>query len=439
MLVGSIEPENPEESPKFIQVFFNSKNEKEAILKTAKNAGIRDVKKKHMEWLTTLHRWIKHYNPIYKVYQQVKDFTPSEEQQQDVKLVFTSHVPMNVDGDPRTFIDPNESSGPVCISNELGAIIDTSNSDNDNETYKHDIVIKKIGEGVKAVDSQHRMKEPLMYPLLFPHGTQGFGKDVYQHQRESTRRDGSTYHKRVTGHEYLKHRLYRRDNEHDMYLRHGRLTQEWILSSYLHVEKKNLDYLRLNQDKLKAGNYKEVKAAMAAKKLGQAGTHVILPSSYRGSPRDNIQRYCDAMAVVRSLGKPSYFITMTCNPKWKEIVDNLPYGLKAHECPDLVARVFNIKLNALLDDLTKEHVLGKVKGYTYVIEFQKRGLPHAHILLIMEDQDTPKRPEHYDRVVTAEFSDDPEVREVQAEYMYHHCDKRCQNDTGRGGDCYCSK
>ena len=133
---------------------------------------------------------------------------------------------MNVDGDPRTFIDPIESSGPVCISNELGAIIDTSNSDNDNETYKHDIVIKKIGEGVKAVDSQHRMKEPLMYPLLFPHGTQGFGKDVYQHQRESTRRDGSIYYKRVTGHEYLKHRLYRRDNEYDMYLRHGRLTQE---------------------------------------------------------------------------------------------------------------------------------------------------------------------------------------------------------------------
>ena len=65
---------------------------------------------------------------------------------------------MNVDGDPRTFIDPNESTGPICISNELGAIIDTSKSDNGE--YKHDIVIKKIGEGVKAVDSQHRMKEP---------------------------------------------------------------------------------------------------------------------------------------------------------------------------------------------------------------------------------------------------------------------------------------
>ena len=173
--------------------------------------------------------------------------------------------------------------------------------------------------------------------------------------------------------------------------------------------------------------------------MGQAGTHVILPSTYKGSPRDNIQRYCDAMAVVRELGKPSYFITMTCNPEWKEIVDHLPNGLEAHDCPDLVARVFNMKLNALLNDLLKKNVMGKVKGHTYVIEFQKRGLPHAHILMIMVDQDDPKCPEQYDCAVTAEFHDDPEVRQVQAKRMYHRCRKSCENDTGRGGKCGCTK
>ena len=118
---------------------------------------------------------------------------------------------------------------------------------------------------------------------------------------------------------------------------------------------------------MKEGLYKDVKAAMATKKLGMAETHVILPSSYKGSPRDNIQKYY-AMAVVRALGKPSYFITMTCNPKWKEIVDNLPNGLKARECPDLVSRVFNIKLKSLLDDLNKKHVLGKPKCYRVLQE-----------------------------------------------------------------------
>jgi hypothetical protein len=429
VLVGAVEPAEPDGRSNYIQVFFNSNNEEEAILRTCQNSHV-DPTRKNIEWVTSLHRWIRHNNPIYHAYQQVNDFIPGHEDE-DVKLIFTTHVPVNVDGDPRTFSDPNEASGPVSISNELGVIIDTSHSGHGE--YKHDIVIKKRGNGLSCIRSRHRMKEPMLYPLLFPYGTQGYGDSVYLRQRASTDRRGRTYYKAITGHQYLKHRLYRRDDSHDLHLRHGRLTQEWILSSYLQVEENNLNFLRYNQDKLKAGKYKEVQRAMEANRLGIAGRHIILPSTYRGSPRDNVQRYCDAMAVVRDLGKPSYFITMTCNPKWREIVESLPNGLKAYECPDLVARVFNIKLNELLRDLTIKHVMGRVKGYTYVIEFQKRGLPHAHILLIMEDKDTPKCAEQYDCGVTAEFSDNPEVRKLQARHMYHRCDKRCQTDTGRGG------
>ena len=45
--------------------------------------------------------------------------------------------------------------------------------------------------------------------------------------------------------------------------------------------------------------------------------------------------------------------------------------------PDLVARVFKFKLDALLDDIEKHHVLGKPIAKIHVIEFQKRGLPHT--------------------------------------------------------------
>lgn len=43
-------------------------------------------------------------------------------------------------------------------------------------------------------------------------------------------------------------------------------------------------------------------------------------------------------------------------------------------------RVFNIKLKALLQDLRNGDSLGGAKAMYifYVIEFQKRGLPHAH-------------------------------------------------------------
>jgi hypothetical protein len=55
--------------------------------------------------------------------------------------------------------------------------------------------------------------------------------------------------------------------------------------------------------------------------------------------------------------------------------------------PDLVARVFKQKKDQLMNDLIVGEVLGKVVAHMHVIEFQKRGLPHAHILLILAAQD----------------------------------------------------
>ena len=115
------------------------------------------------------------------------------------------------------------------------------------EKYNHDIVVKKIGRGISRIDSAHRMKEPLMYPLLFPYGTPGYGFKAYFHQRKRT--------KKITAHEYLNYRLYRRDTAHDMHLQHGKLTQEWILSSYLQIEKQRMDWLRYNQGRLRADKY----------------------------------------------------------------------------------------------------------------------------------------------------------------------------------------
>ena len=58
-----------------------------------------------------------------------------------------------------------------------------------------------------------------------------------------------------------------------------------------------------------------------------------------------------------------------------------------------------------MDDLLKKNVLGKIKTHTTTTEWQKRGLTHAHILLLMEDQDKLKAPEKIDRVVSAEIPD----------------------------------
>ena len=97
------------------------------------------------------------------------------------------------------------------------------------------------------------------------------------------------------------------------------------------------------------------------------------------------------MAICRKFHKPDYFITMTCNPHWPEIEAELKEGQKAQDRPDLVARVFKLKKDQLLRDLKKNGVLGKTVADIYVIEFQKRGLPHAHILIILANQDRTAR------------------------------------------------
>ena len=125
--------------------------------------------------------------------------------------------------------------------------------------------------------------------------------------------------------------------------------------------------------------------------------------------------YQDGMAIVRVFGKPDLFITVTCNPSWPEIKEALLPGQTAQDRPELISRVFNMKLKAIFNDILKEDIFGKVLAYLYTIEFQKRGLPHAHVLLILARPYKPKTAADYDTIVSAEIPDknrDPNTYET---------------------------
>jgi hypothetical protein len=77
--------------------------------------------------------------------------------------------------------------------------------------------------------------------------------------------------------------------------------------------------------------------------------------------------------------------------------------------------LFPAKLQALIKDLKTETIFGDVIGRVHTIEFQKQGLPHAHILLMMRGPFRPRTAEDVDRVVSAEIPDpvqDPELYQV---------------------------
>ena len=129
------------------------------------------------------------------------------------------------------------------------------------------------------------------------------------------------------------------------------------------------------------------------------------PSTYKGRSRNLQQLFQDGMAVIREYGKPDFFITVTCNPQWPEIVEELK-DIKNHgDKLPIIARVFKLKLQAIMDDILNKQILGKHVAMMYVIEFQKRGLPHAHILIILDDISKPRTTDDFDRIVSAEIPD----------------------------------
>ncbi|KAL4619591.1 hypothetical protein ACB092_06G090900 [Castanea dentata] len=115
------------------------------------------------------------------------------------------------------------------------------------------------------------------------------------------------------------------------------------------------------------------------------------------------------MSLVQKFGKPDLCITITCNPGWEEIQNELLPIQTTQDRPDLLARVFKSKFEELKDDIV-------VKG------FQKRGLPHAHMLTILDEDDKLHNPEDYDRVVKAEIlckEEQPQLHKAILKHMIH--------------------
>ena len=129
------------------------------------------------------------------------------------------------------------------------------------------------------------------------------------------------------------------------------------------------------------------------------------------------------MSIVRKYGKPSdLFTTFTCNPKWEETSSALMPKQKSTDPPDLIVRVFRMKLRGLLNDICTHNILRRPLAHVYTIEFQKRGLPHAHILIILSAQDEPREPSDYDRIVCAEIPDatlTPRLHSIVKRCMMH--------------------
>jgi hypothetical protein len=229
----------------------------------------------------------------------------------------------------------------------------------------------------------------------------------------------------VTMREYYAYRLQQRSHEGTTLLLGGRLFQQFIVDAYTCIEEERLRWVRTNQKKLRSELYSGLKDAILRGDTNPitVGKRIILPSSFMGNPRYMVQNYQDAMAICKSVGYPDLFIT-TCNPKWLEIAlfSESIEGQKVEDRSDIVARIFRIKLDELLHNLRNKSHFGRVIAIVYTIKFQKRGLPHAYILLFLDPNDKCPSSTDIDNIIIAEIpnqNEDPTAYEAVKQFMMH--------------------
>lgn len=369
--IGSLLPAAGQ-TPKFAQIFFYD-TANEVINR------LNHVSTMNEEILRTLQQCLHSINPYIKSFKSAIELCKDRDEVQIV--LHANKKPQSAH--PRTFNLP--------VASEIAAIMPGDAMGN------LDVIVRcREGDGqeLRRISTCHRSYDPLHYVLMFPTGCDGWKLGL-----------SKTDKKTLTAADFYCFRLQIRANNFNIIFRLRKLLQQYAVDQWAKIEASRLEWAYKNQKTIRAEKYNGLIDAIHNADRVNVGRKIILPPTIYGSPRFYSEAFQDAMAIVRHLGKPDLFITFTCNPKWPEITEALNDGEQSCDRPDLCCRVFKLKFDSLMDDLIKKHIFGNVKAHTVTIEFQKRGLPHAHILLILDAESKPKSTEDIDGIVCAEIPD----------------------------------
>uniref|UniRef100_A0A915E5Z2 Helitron helicase-like domain-containing protein n=1 Tax=Ditylenchus dipsaci TaxID=166011 RepID=A0A915E5Z2_9BILA len=345
-----------------------------------------------------IHNYLLQNNPYAKAYVMMKDEMNEQErigletgqEAKQIQLLFN----LKTTADQRRYNLPQ--------TNEVAAVfVPTSDG---NVPAAH-ITVHERGKEVKNLQHIDPNVEPMLYPLLRPNGEQGWNVNMKT-------KSG----KKLTQCDYINfHNQYRRDkvlpNQYEFNPLHyaDKLTHQWYVERWCCVEAERLLFIRLNQNKIKATSYSGLQDYLnnTKEQLGASiGRQIVLPSTYTGGPRYMLNGYNDAMCICSEFGIPDLFITMTCDPTHPDILKNIPSGDKPNNHPGICNRVFRQHCEKVLEvlnckDKKKGGIFGRMTAFCYTIEFQKRGLPHMHLLLTVDEEGKKYLRDNVDEVLSA--------------------------------------
>lgn len=417
----------PDQAPAFAQLYLFDGDDEELQHRGQAFQGL------DRDRLQLVQRVLRECNPY------VQNFKSNAQRiQEDQSLHIRLTIVDDQGQDPRRYNRP--------IVSEVAALIPSV----PGETSGRHIVMQNVAGGLQYINEYEACYFPLRYPLLYPRGESGWSRNIpYRtqpfHPGNPLRADEHSGSEELGSDGELVQRYRgrgrggsRRVSQAQFYFFHiqtrvplaplllaSRLFHEWLVDSYAAIETNRLQFFRSNNGQFRLACYNGLVDALSHHdnvSAGDQGLPLILPATHIGSPRQMRNAYLDAMAIARHYGSPDYFITMTCNPRWIEITRELVHGQDAQDRPELQNRIFNVKLKQLMDELVRVGVFGPVLAYCYTIEFQKRGLPHVHILLTMHPEARLRTAEEVDAAIRADLprkEQEPLLFDCVTRFMLH--------------------
>ena len=302
-------------------------------------------------------------------------------------------------------------------SPEIAAILRYSNTSR-SDVQPRRLIISRLNNVNSSLPVVSRLWEPLVYPLFFPQGTLGWGLSRVDSAAEDLELPPTAQARDAESTQiwYYRIRLL-----HDVrFAIFGRLTNEYVVDMFSRNLEARMCYIRSNQRKIQ-----EEDALQMGVDSIEPNDNIYLPASFLGSNRWASEQIADSLAIAATFGPPTFFVTFTCNTSWPEITSQLRPGQTFHDIPVVVCRVFKRKL-ALFERTLRSMFpnAGPVLYLIHSIEFQKRGAPHAHILIKYTRDCTT--PEAIDSVISAELPLDPsDANLVHSSGLIHNCGPYC--------------
>ena len=266
-LIGSIAP-SAGESPKFCQIYFIDSQESQVATRCRVVDGLRP------DIVSNINQLLIDHNHYVEVFKLAKEIFEQQDNPANVKVVI-NEAKRPVGEHSRRYNSP--------LSDEVGILMP-----NDN-VHNRDIILHYRDGGLQHISELHRGYDPLQYPLLFPHGTDGWHINLKLQNG-----------KKLTALVYYRYHIMVRQNV-SILLRAKRLFQQFLVDAYCKIETERLHFLRREQTALRADCYQDLRDAIidGDGDPRNVGRRIILPSTFTGGPRYMHERQQDAMTYVR--------------------------------------------------------------------------------------------------------------------------------------------